>query len=305
MDFTQLRHFVETAHLMHFAVAARELGISQPALSNSIHTLEKELGYRLFDCSNKRKIYMTPAGEVFMEEAEKLLANLNLARRRAKEASSGQSGRLVIGALSSALGRHEVLDALVEMQRVYPHVTLEVIDDNSAGLSSRIKSHTLDLVLTRFDQTLFDNDELECQQLYMDELYVVFRHDHPLATKQDLSIADLSDERIILVPETTSPALHSYIRQLCETHGNFIPIVSDESSSSFTALRLVEVGMGITFVPAAYWGMFANRLVYRQFHSIQTAIPVYAVYPKEQKSILRNQFLSLLKKNFPEQSKSN
>ncbi len=298
MDFTQLRHFVETAHQMHFAVAAKALGITQPALSNSIHTLEKELGYRLFDCSNKRKIYLTPAGESFLEDSEKLLGGLHVAQRRAKEAASGQSGRLVIGALSSSLGRHEVLDTLVEIQTSYPHVTLEVIDDNSAGLSARVKAHALDLVLTRFNQTLLDNDELECQYLYMDELYLVLRNDHPLASKQDLSIADLRDERIILVPQTTSPALHAYVRQICETHGNFIPIVRDESSSSFTALRLVEAGMGITFVPAAYLGMFADRLVYRQFPSIQTALPVYAVFSKERKSIVRNHFLALLKRRF-------
>lgn len=296
MELVQIRYFVETAHQMHFASAAQDLGITQPALSSGIHTLEKELGYKLFDCSNKRKIFLTPAGEAFLEDAEKLLNDLRNAKRRAKDAAQGKAGHLTIGALSSVLGRTEVLDTLVEMQKLYPDVTLEIIEDTSAGLSARIKEHTLDLVFTRFEQDVFNNDELLCKQIYLDELFVVFRNDHPLANKKNLSIDDLKDERIIMVPERTSSAMRTYVRQLCVTKGNFTPKVSDESSSSYTALRLVEAGMGITFVSTSYRGMFSEHLVYRKFDAMQMGIPIFAVTSKDRKSPIRDTFLALLRK---------
>ena len=84
MELRHLRYFTEAARELHFARAAANLKVTQPALSRQIAALEKELGVELFSRSNKWKIELTPVGEVFRAEAEKILEDsqraVNLAR---------------------------------------------------------------------------------------------------------------------------------------------------------------------------------------------------------------------------------
>ena len=74
-------------------------------------------------------------------------------------------------------------------------------------------------------------------------------------------------------------------------------MISDEISSSYAALRLVEAGMGITIVSATYAGLFGDRLCYRQFSDFQPKLPVYAVYADSNSSPPLKNFLNILKTN--------
>ena len=297
MELNQLRYFIATARELHFARAAAKLGITQPSLSRGIQTLEKELGTQLFCRSNKWHVALSAAGEAFLPEAEKALHQLRYAESRARAAGEGRFGRLMVGAISSALGKSAFIDTLAEMNRKYPGVAVEVIDSNSAELTVQIRDRMLDLAFLRSSPELNGDDELVCEKCYDDPLAVVLPRAHKLAKKKELKVSDLAKEHFILVPARTSPSFRNYICGFCASKGGFTPLISDEISSSYAALRLVEAGMGITVVSATYTGMFGNRLCYRQFADFQPKLPVYAVYADtEQTSPLKN-FLKLLKKN--------
>jgi len=150
---------------------------------------------------------------------------------------------------------------------------------------SRISSAATELVA---------DPELSCRELYRDELLLVLPKNHRLADCADLSVGDLRDERIIPVPEATSPAFHRYVESFCETEGGFHPIVTGECSSSFTALRLVECGVGITFVPLSYEGLFPEHLCYRRLHGFRPELPVYCVTGREPATATMRNFLRIL-----------
>ena len=303
MEFSQLQYFIYTAKELHFARAAARLGVTQPSLSRGIQTLEKELGTELFRRNNKWHVSLTAAGEAFLPEAEKALRQLRYAENRAKAAGKGKFGRLTIGAIASTLGKRAFIDTLAEMQRQYPEVTMEVIDSNSAALSAQIRDRTLDLAFLRSAPELNSDEELICEKCYDDPLAVVLPRNHKLASKKNLKVADLAQERFILVPMRTSPSFRNYICGFCSTQGGFTPQTTDDISCSYAALRLVQAGMGITVVSATYAGLFSDRLCYRQFCDFQPKLPVYAIYADAGSPPPLKKFLALLKKNvarFPE-----
>ena len=104
MEFRQLRYFLAIAEEKSFSRAAERLHVSQPPLSTQIKSLEDELGVQLLDRTN-RGVSLTAAGAVFFEEARAILARLEHARTRTRQARDGDIGLLSIGFVSIAEDR--------------------------------------------------------------------------------------------------------------------------------------------------------------------------------------------------------
>lgn len=91
MELRHLRYFVAVGGEQHYGRAARRLGVAQPALSRQIQDLEEEIGFKLFN-RLPRGVSLTAAGKSFMEDARRILHELNDAVARGKRLASGQSG---------------------------------------------------------------------------------------------------------------------------------------------------------------------------------------------------------------------
>src|SRR5919201_209687 len=100
MELRHLRTFVAVAELRHFAKAASLCNLSQPAVSHQIALLEQEVGTRLLNRA-ARRVSLTVAGEVFLEEARRILAAVDRAHERMQEVARGAVGRIRLGATST------------------------------------------------------------------------------------------------------------------------------------------------------------------------------------------------------------
>src|SRR5262249_7280953 len=96
MELHHLRHFVAVAEELHFGRAAARLGMAQPPLSQSIRRLETSLELQLLERS-RRHVALTPAGKVLLDEARRILAQVELAERLARRAATVGMDRLRIG----------------------------------------------------------------------------------------------------------------------------------------------------------------------------------------------------------------
>src|SRR5215218_6549383 len=102
VELRQLRYFVAVAEELHFGRAAARVGIAQPPLSQQIQGLERELGVQLFE-RTKRRVQLTPAGALLLDEARRTLAQAARAVDVAQRAGRGEAGSLGIGFVGSAV----------------------------------------------------------------------------------------------------------------------------------------------------------------------------------------------------------
>ncbi|MGO9906281.1 MAG: LysR family transcriptional regulator, partial [Solirubrobacteraceae bacterium] len=114
MELRQLRYFVAVAEELHFRRAAERLHISQPPLSQQIRALEEELGFALL-IRTRRRVELTPAGAAFLRDARTILAELEGAVATARRIDAGQTGRLRISFVGSAL--FSIVPSMVERFR--------------------------------------------------------------------------------------------------------------------------------------------------------------------------------------------
>src|SRR5712671_1198767 len=101
IELRHIRYFVAVAEDLHFGKAANRLGISQPPLSQQILALEREIGARLFERSNRR-VELTNAGKLFLKEALEILCKVERAAALAQRIHQGQVGEVKIGFFGSA-----------------------------------------------------------------------------------------------------------------------------------------------------------------------------------------------------------
>ena len=125
MDLRHLRTFVTVAEQRTVSKASLRLRIAQPALSRQIRDLERELGFLLFD-RLPRGVRLSAAGKLFLNDARRILQDVDEAKRRAERIALGKAGTLRVG-IAMALSWHGVVaDSIGEFRRRQPDVELAV-----------------------------------------------------------------------------------------------------------------------------------------------------------------------------------
>src|SRR6195256_2908773 len=123
MELRHLRYFVGVAEEQHFGRAANRLHVAQPALSRQIQDLEREIGFLLFD-RLPRGVRLSAAGTLFLNDARRILQDVEEAKRRAERIALGKAGTLRIG-IAFALSWHRlVVDSVREFRRREPDVEM-------------------------------------------------------------------------------------------------------------------------------------------------------------------------------------
>ena len=147
MDIKQLRSFVAVAKVLSFSRAARQLHLSQPALSTQIQALENHLGARLFE-RNRRTVRLTAAGASLLADAEYLFQQIADIELRVARISSGEIGHLRIGFVASAT--LELIPAIATaFQKQYPGVTLEIRNISTVQQVDALRTGIIDAGFVR------------------------------------------------------------------------------------------------------------------------------------------------------------
>jgi DNA-binding transcriptional LysR family regulator len=183
IEVRDLVHFTTVADALHFGAAAETLGISQPPLSRSIARLERRLGFRLFHRTTRR-ISLTPAGEVFLADCRRLLAEMDAAIRRAERV--GKSGSLTL-AVRPGAGQGVLtglLNAYAELPGSGPVEVLYCYDEASA-----LRSGGADVAL--MCATSMTGGGLDRLELGEERPVVALPAGHRVAGRSTLAMADI------------------------------------------------------------------------------------------------------------------
>ena len=238
MDFRRLRYFVAVAQTLHFGRAAAELHIAQPALSQQIKALEKDLGVRLLDRDN-RNVALTDAGRVLLEEATALLHAAERARSRTVAAATGGAGTLRLNYVRSAPGwpTTAIIDAFRER---YPNVSLALSSGFTATHVDALLGGRLDLA---FVHPPLYVDELACLILAEEPLVAAVRSDHPLARTGRITVDELRREPVVAWPREQSPGLHDRLYDRIWGSHDAVPVARVEPDEE-QMLRAAAEGAG-------------------------------------------------------------
>ena len=195
MLFRQMKYFISVVECSSFTEAAEQCYISQSAISQQIRSLEKELGVELIHRENRR-FTLTPAGEYFYEQSKGILNEVEDIRRETFRIGKDKEMELKIGYLRCYSGQ-ELHQAVAEFSRLYPEVSIHIVNGTHEELYDLLRFGRADLVLT--DQRRAFSDKYANFQLLKCGCYAELSVRSPLAEQESVTMEELKRQACILI----------------------------------------------------------------------------------------------------------
>lgn len=237
-----MRYFAVLAAELNFTRAAQRLHIAQPALSQQIKTLEREVGAALIDRGG-RACTLTAIGVIVAAEADRLLAHIASAEERIAAAVRGQRGQLRLAYTRSARGGR--VDSLIsEFRARNPDVGLLVQTGWTTHNVAELLAGRLDAAFVR---PPVDTPGIHCHFLAREELLLAVPADHRLARLRRITRELIALEPVILWPRENGPGMYDRIVSQFWPHGP--PNIVREEADDEQLLLAVSAGAGLAPVP--------------------------------------------------------
>ena len=245
IELRHLHYFLAVAEELHFRRAAEKLFISQPGLSRQIKQMEVELGYDLFERTNK-KVTLTKAGKYLKEEVAMLVKNLNDSFEHAQMIDEGIEGQINFGYVGSAM-QNVIPQLLLKIKEDHPKVHYSLREMENPDQIDALVKKEIDLAFVRLDKV---PKGLEISPVFEDTFSLVLPKNHPINKANFKGLKRFKDEAFILFDQSYSPAYYERVMQIFKQSG-FNPIISHNTVHASTIFRLVENNLGISIVPSS------------------------------------------------------
>ena len=289
MELRHLRYFVAVGEEQHYGRGAHRLRVAQPALSRQIQDLEEEVGFKLFERLS-RGVKLSTAGKLFLEEARRILQQVDDATRRAKRVAAGQSGTLRAGFIESMSWHGVVPDSFRQFRERQPDAELQINPLSSSEQIAAVRSGQLD---AGFLFAIADIDrELAQLNIALVNLMLAVPRGYPLAKSKALRLRDLSTASFIWFPRRESPRFYDRLMHACFRGGLKSPHVVQEGVNEATILSLVSCGLGVAFVSSATRWRCPENVVLLSVSDLKLPLPFALVWRKDNASVLLAKFVA-------------
>ncbi|MCX5326847.1 LysR substrate-binding domain-containing protein [Streptomyces sp. NBC_00120] len=257
MELRQVRYFLTLAEECHFGRAAARLHVAQPALSQQIKQLERELGVPLFHRST-RHVELTEAGRHLTGHARSLLSEAERAQAHMAELATGHAGRVSIGFIGTAT--YDVLPRVARTVRArLPHITLDLRGELlTPQLMDGLLDGTYDLAVLRSGPHA---EGVNATLLRTEPLVAVLPAHHPLASDDPIPLGSLAREPFVIHPAQARSAMHDRVLAACRRAG-FQPASLVEVGETATLVVLVAAGHGVALVPESVQSLRLDGVTY-------------------------------------------
>lgn len=246
MTLDQLKVFVAVAERQHLTHAARDLNLAQSAASHAISTLEDEFQVKLFDRVGRR-IELTSAGRLLLEEARGILARAATARLKMSELGAVQRGTLHVHA-SQTIASYWLPRHLVTYRQRYPLVDVQMAIGNTDDVVRALNDGAAEL---GFIEGTTDDPAIIAHQVARDQLVLVVSADHPWANRRDISATDFPETEWVI--RELGSGTRAQLEAALEKHGLHLRdlTVVLELPSNEAVRAAVESGSGATVISAS------------------------------------------------------
>lgn len=196
MTLLQLKYFVEVCNYGSFSLASKQLYLTQPALSSSIHHLEDEFNIKLFERKSKGLV-LTKAGEFFYEKAKIILEGIDIFERDLRDLATKQT-TIRIG-VPPMIGSFLFPKIYNNYLNTYPDAKFEIWEKGSLTIRNKIMNKTLDLGFSILNDS--EKEQYNREVILETELLFCVSKDNPLSQKEKLTVKDIKDEHIMMMRE--------------------------------------------------------------------------------------------------------
>lgn len=242
INYELYKVFYYVASTLSFSEAAKQLYISQSAVSQSVKALEKKLGRTLFIRSTK-KVRLTPEGETLLRHVEPAVRLISRGEAQLIDTSFG-SGQLRIGA-SDTICRYFLVPYLEKFHNTFPRTHIKVTNASSIRCAELLESGQVDLIVVNYPNPYLKNiPSVKCIKSFQD-VFIANESFRGLKGKK-LTYRQLLDYPILMLDKrsTTSEFLHSLFQQ------HQLDLVPEaELSSNDLLIDLAGIGLGLAFIP--------------------------------------------------------
>jgi len=289
MELRHLRYFVAVGEEQHYGRGAQRLRLAQPALSRQIQDLEEEIGFKLFDRLS-RGVRLSTAGKLFLEEARRILQQVEEATRRAKRVAYGQLGTLRVGFIESMSWHGIVPDSFRQFRERQPDAELQIKPLSSLEQIAAVRSGQLDagfvFTIAKIDR------ELAQLEIALVNLMLAVPKRHPLAKSKSLRLRDVSSALFIWFPRRESPLFYDGLMHACFRGGLKSPHIVQEGVNEATILSLVSCGLGVAFVSSATRWRGPESVVLLSVTDLKLPLPFALIWRKDNSSALLAKFVA-------------
>lgn len=237
MTFSQLEIFVKVAEQHSFTLAARQLGITQSAVSHALKCLEQHWNVSLFS-REQGAIALTHIGQQLLLHAKEVLNTMQIMQQEVNAAHGIQQGTLRIGSFGSSSSIHLLPELLKAYRERYPHIEIFVEEGTDAEVSQWIAERQVDVGFA-----VLPKSQLVTFPLIKDIFIALIPDSFEVAQQAKLNIQDIQNYPFIM----TRAGSQSHVEKLLQQH-QIQPKITYQMSQLLTILNMVNLQEGIAIV---------------------------------------------------------
>lgn len=246
MELRHLRYFIAVAEELHFARAAERLHIEQSPLSRAIKDLEHDLDVQLLERTT-RSTRLTWAGQVFLDEAKRVLSAVDQAKASTKAAATGYRGTLRI-ALSDGIDPVRLAALLAQCREEEPDVEIRLFE---VSLAQQLKGLRDDLYDAGFSQAVDVGEDIVVQPVWSDPLVIAVPARHPLLARKRIALEELIRYPLVLCHPEICEGCYRQIERILRTV-DVEPVVAEHAATFDLMMTLVAAGYGLSFASESH-----------------------------------------------------
>lgn len=291
MDINQLKCFISVAQTLNFSEAARRNYVSQSTVSRYVSDLEKEFGVRLFVRSH-RDVVITNEGKILLPYAVDIVNSLKKAQTVIKQLRDGATGKITLGCDVTSLSFPS--RCIAAFGKSYGGISVDLRQLDHTDRSGAITGGDYDFCFMPRDMVP-ESSDIETVQTHTDPLVVVSTPRKRLR-KSGVSLADIADERLLLLSEACAPILYMEVMDMLRTFH-----IAPKTDSGFDELNslciAVASGMGVSILPQSLARFLSNdKIAACPINDLDTSVAYVMAWSKRLSNPVAGLFLNTVRK---------
>ena len=290
IELKQLRYFLAVVDEKNFTRAANRMGTAQPALSQQIRSLERELGARLFD-RDQRTVRLTEAGEALVMPARRAISTTLAASRDVRDIATGKKGLLAVSAVASAI-YSPVAQYLPLFLNTFPGVEVSICELSVAQQVAGLTNGSIDVGVLRGP---YWSAELHCETLFEEQFVIAVNVQHKFAACDAVSVAEIAKERMIGLCASSSNQ-YADIALRVVNDGKQRLDVAQKAQDTHSLLALVAAGFGVSLVPRSFRNIQLREVRYVPIAEETPTTPLLICWHRANNSLLVSHYIAFMRR---------